>query len=318
MTILIIAEHDHHQLKAATRSAITAAQAFNEEIHLLVAGQGVAAVARAAAAVQGVARVLVADAPAYAHHLPENLAPLVTAIAADYSTVLAVATSFGKDLLPRVAALLDVAMVSEVTRIVDANTFVRPLYAGNLNATVQSAERIKLLTVRATSFDAATDGGNATIESLPATADAGLSTWIDIGIDIGISTAIQPLDRPELATARVVVSGGRALGSAEQFQQLLAPLATRLNAALGATRAAVDAGYAPNDWQVGQTGTVVAPELYIAVGISGAVQHIAGMKESKVIVAINHDPDAPIFQWADYGLVADLFETVKELEQGLQ
>lgn len=310
MTILIIAEHDHHQLKAATRSVITAAQAFKEDIHLLVAGQGVEAIAKSAAAVQGVARVLVVDAPAYAHHLPENLAPLVAAIAVDYSAVLAAASSFGKDLLPRVAALLDVAMVSEVTRIVDPNTFVRPLYAGNLNATLQSAERIKLLTVRVSSFEAASDGGDATIETLPATADAGLSSWI--------STEIQPLDRPELATARVVVSGGRALGSAEQFQQVLAPLAARLNAALGATRAAVDAGYAPNDWQVGQTGSVVAPELYIAVGISGAVQHIAGMKESKVIVAINHDPDAPIFQWADYGLVADLFDAVKELEQGLQ
>jgi electron transfer flavoprotein alpha subunit len=310
MTILIIAEHDQQQLKAATRSAITAAQAFNEEVDLLVAGQGVDAVARAAAAVQGVARVLVADGPAYAHGLAENLAPLVARLAADYSTVLAAATSSGKELLPRVAALLDVAMVSEVTRIVDASTFVRPIYAGNLNATVQSAERIKVLTVRATSFEAATDGGNATIEPLPAMADAGLSTWI--------STTIQPLDRPELATARVVVSGGRALGSAEQFQQLLAPLAARLNAALGATRAAVDAGYAPNDWQVGQTGTVVAPQLYIAVGISGAVQHIAGMKESRVIVAINHDPEAPIFQWADYALVADLFTAVKELEQGLQ
>ncbi len=310
MTILIIAEHDHHQLKAATRSAITAALVFKEDVHLLVAGQGVEAIAKSAAAVQGVARVLVVDDPAYAHHLPENLAPLVVAIAVDYSAVLAAASSFGKDLLPRVAALLDVAMVSEVTRIVDPNTFVRPLYAGNLNATLQSAERIKLLTVRVSSFEAASDGGNAAIETLPATADAGLSNWI--------STEIQPLDRPELATARVVVSGGRALGSAEQFQQVLAPLAARLNAALGATRAAVDAGYAPNDWQVGQTGSVVAPELYIAVGISGAVQHIAGMKESKVIVAINHDPDAPIFQWADYGLVADLFDAVKELEQGLQ
>lgn len=310
MTILIIAEHDHHQLKAATRSAITAALVFKEDVHLLVAGQGVEATAKSAAAVQGVTRVLVVDDPVYAHHLPENLAPLVAAIAVDYSTVLAAASSFGKDLLPRVAALLDVAMVSEVTRIVDPNTFVRPLYAGNLNATLQSAERIKLLTVRVSSFEAASDGGNAAIETLPATADAGLSSWI--------STEIQPLDRPELATARVVVSGGRALGSAEQFQQVLAPLAARLNAALGATRAAVDAGYAPNDWQVGQTGTVVAPELYIAVGISGAVQHIAGMKESRVIVAINHDPDAPIFQWADYGLVADLFDAVKELEQGLQ
>ena len=309
MTVLIIAEHDHHQLKVATRSAITAAQAFNEEIHLLVAGQGVDAVAKSAAAVQGVARVLIADAPAYAHGLPENLASLITRIAADYSTVLAAATSFGKDLLPRVAALLDVAMVSEITQIIDAHTFVRPIYAGNLNATVQSAERINVVTVRAISFDAAADGGNAAIETLPITSDVGLSTWI--------STEIQPLDRPELATARVVVSGGRALGSAEQFQQVLAPLAAKLNAALGATRSAVDAGYAPNEWQVGQTGTVVAPELYIAVGISGAVQHIAGMKESKVIVAINHDPDAPIFQWADYGLVADLFEAAPELEQRL-
>jgi electron transfer flavoprotein alpha subunit len=200
-------------------------------------------------------------------------------------------------------------MVSEITQVVDQNTFVRPIYAGNLNATVQTTDPIKVLTVRATSFPATPDGGAAAIDTLPATGDAGLSTWL--------STEIQPTDRVELSTARVVVSGGRALGSAEQFQQVLAPLAAKLNAALGATRAAVDAGYAPNEWQVGQTGTVVAPDLYIAVGVSGAVQHLAGMKDSRVIVAINHDPDAPIFQWADYGLVADLFETVKELEHNL-
>lgn len=309
MTILIVAEHDHHELKPATRSAVTAATALGDDIHLLVTGHGVDKVAQAAAKVQGVTRVRVADDLAYAHGLPENLAPLLARIAPDYTTVMAAADSFGKNLLPRVAALLDVAMVSEITQVVDQNTFVRPIYAGNLNATVQTTDAIKVLTVRATSFPAAPDGGAAAIDTLSATGDAGLSTWI--------STEIQPADRVELSTARVVVSGGRALGSAEQFQQVLAPLAAKLNAALGATRAAVDAGYAPNEWQVGQTGTVVAPDLYIAVGVSGAVQHLAGMKDSRVIVAINHDPDAPIFQWADYGLVADLFETVKELEHNL-
>lgn len=309
MTILIVAEHDHHELKPATRSAITAATALGGDIHLLITGHGVDKVAQAAAKVQGVTRVRVADDVSYAHGLPENLAPLVARIAPEYSAIVAAADSFGKNLLPRVAALLDVAMVSEVTQVVDKNTFVRPIYAGNLNATVQTTDPIKVLTVRATSFPAAPDGGAAAIDALPTTGDTGLATWI--------STEIHAMDRPELSTAHVVVSGGRALGSAERFQEVLSPLAAKLNAALGATRVAVDAGYAPNEWQVGQTGTVVAPDLYIAIGVSGAVQHIAGMKDSRVIVAINHDPDAPIFQWADYGLVADLFEAVKELEKSL-
>ncbi len=309
MTILIVAEHDHHELKSATRSAITAAAVLGEDIHVLVAGHEVGAIAQAAANIQGVAQVRVANDMVYAHGLPENLAPLVARIAPDYSAIVAAATSVGKNLLPRVAALLDVAMVSEVTQIVDENTFVRPIYAGNLNATVQTTDPIKVLTVRATSFPAALDGGAAGIETLSSTGDTGFATWI--------STEIHAMDCPELSTAHVVVSGGRALGSAERFQEVLSPLAAKLNAALGATRAAVDAGYAPNEWQVGQTGTVVAPDLYIAIGVSGAVQHIAGMKDSRVIVAINHDPDAPIFQWADYGLVADLFEAVKELENSL-
>ncbi len=309
MTILIVAEHDHHELKPATRSAITAATALGGDIHLLITGHGVDKVAQAAAKVQGVTRVRVADDVSCAHGLPENLAPLVARIAPEYSAIVVAADSFGKNLLPRVAALLDVAMVSEVTRIVDQNTFVRPIYAGNLNATVQTTDPIKVLTVRATSFPAAPDGGTADIETLPTTGETGLATWI--------STEIHAMDRPELSTAHVVVSGGRALGSAERFQEVLSPLAAKLNAALGATRAAVDAGYAPNEWQVGQTGTVVAPDLYIAVGVSGAVQHLAGMKDSRVIVAINHDPDAPIFQWANYGLVADLFDAVKELENSL-
>lgn len=309
MKTLIIAEHDHAQLKAATRAAISAAQQLGALVEVLVAGQGVADVAAQAAGVNGVSRVLVADAAAHAHFLPENLAPLVQRLAPDYLAIVAAATSFGKNLLPRVAALLDVAMVSEVTQIVDASTFVRPMYAGNINATVRASDAIKVLSIRPTAFEAAVDGGNAAVVSVDAGTDAGLSRWA--------SSEIQTSARPQLGTARVVISGGRSLGSADRFQQLLTPLADKLHAAVGATRAAVDAGYAPNEWQVGQTGTVVAPELYIAIGVSGAAQHIAGIKDSKVIVAINHDPDAPIFQWADYGLVADLFESVTELEQAL-
>src|SRR5690606_10873604 len=306
MTTLIIAEHDHQSLRAATRSAITAASKLGEAIEVLVAGENVAAIVDQAARLAGVSRVRVADNPLYAKPLAENLAPLVVGIAGDYNALIAAATSFGKNLLPRVAALLDVDMVSEVTHIANASTYVRPIYAGNLNAVVRNDSAIKIFTIRPTAFEAAVEGApDAVIEPLAAGTDSGLSRWI--------STEIQKSERPELSTARVVVSGGRSFGSAEKFQQLLSPLAVKLNAAVGATRAAVDAGIAPNDYQVGQTGTVIAPELYIAFGVSGATQHIAGIKDSGVIVAINHDPDAQIFQWADYGLVADLFESVTAL-----
>lgn len=310
MTTLIIAEHDQQSLRAATRSAITAAAKLGEPIEVLVAGENIAAVVDQASRLVGVSRVRVADNPLYAKPLAENLAPLVVGIAGDYNAIIAAATSFGKNLLPRVAALLDVDMVSEVTHIANASAYVRPIYAGNLNATVRNDSAIKIFTIRPTAFEAAVEGEpDAVIEPLAAGTDSGLSRWI--------STEIQKSERPELGTARVVVSGGRSLGSAERFQQLLSPLATKLNAAVGATRAAVDAGIAPNDYQVGQTGTVIAPDLYIAIGVSGATQHIAGIKDSRVIVAINHDPDAQIFQWADYGLVADLFESVTALEQAL-
>jgi len=310
MTTLIIAEHDHQSLRAATRSAITAASKLGEAIEVLVAGENVAAIVDQAARLAGVSRVRVADNPLYAKPLAENLAPLVVGIAGDYNALIAAATSFGKNLLPRVAALLDVDMVSEVTHIANASTYVRPIYAGNLNAVVRNDSAIKIFTIRPTAFEAAVEGApDAVIEPLAAGTDSGLSRWI--------STEIQKSERPELSTARVVVSGGRSFGSAEKFQQLLSPLAVKLNAAVGATRAAVDAGIAPNDYQVGQTGTVIAPELYIAFGVSGATQHIAGIKDSGVIVAINHDPDAQIFQWADYGLVADLFESVTALEQAI-
>lgn len=311
MTTLIIAEHDSQSLRASTRAAVTAAAALGEPIDILVAGENVASVAQQAAKLHGVGRVRVADHRLYAQPLAENLTPLILSVARDYNAIIAAATSFGKNVLPRVAALLDVDMVSEVTAIVDASTYVRPLYAGNLNATVKNSAAIKVLTIRATAFEAALEGEpNAVIESLAATAESSLARWI--------GTDIQKSERPELSTARIVVSGGRSLGSAEKFDQLLSPLAKKLNAAVGATRAAVDAGFAPNEYQVGQTGTVVAPELYIAIGVSGATQHIAGIKDSRVIVAINHDPDAQIFQWADYGLVADLFDSVTEWEQGLQ
>ncbi len=310
MTTLIIAELDNGSLRAATRSAVTAAAQVGGTIEVLVVGHQVAAVAEQAARLQGVSRVRVADDARYANPLAENLAPLVVGIAGDYQAIIAAATSFGKNLLPRVAALLGQDMVSEVTGIIDASTYVRPLYAGSLNATVRNDSAIKLLTVRPTAFAAALEGEpTATIEALAAADETNLVRWL--------SRDIPQSERPELSTARVVVSGGRSLGSAEKFQQLILPLAGKLNAAVGATRAAVDAGFAPNEFQVGQTGTVIAPELYIAVGVSGAAQHIAGIKDSRVIVAINHDPDAQIFQWADYGLVADLFESVTELEKAL-
>jgi electron transfer flavoprotein alpha subunit len=308
MTILVIAEHDNAALKSATLHAVDAATRLGGDIHLLVAGFDAAAAARAGAQVAGVARVLHADAPHHAGQLAENLAPLVVSVvrSGGYSHVVAPASTHGKNLAPRVAALLDVAQVSDVIAIESPDTFVRPIYAGNALATVQSSDAVKVLTVRATAFPAAAEiGGAAEVSTIDAGADLGLSKLI--GRELTKSA------RPELGNARVVVSGGRGLGSNENYHTLLEPLADKLGAALGASRAAVDAGYAPNDYQVGQTGKVVAPELYLAVGISGAIQHLAGMKDSKVIVAINKDPDAPIFQVADYGLVGDLFQLVPEL-----
>src|SRR5574343_1289128 len=305
MAILVIAEHDNQSLKAGTLNTVTAAAKLGE-VHVLVAGHNAAAAADAAKAVAGVAKVLLADNAAYAHGLAENLAPLVVDLARAYSHVLAPATTFGKNLLPRVAALLDVAQISEITAVESADTFVRPVYAGNVMATVQSSDAIKVITVRTTAFEAAAvSGGAAAVEAVSGAADAGLSSFVSQELTVS--------DCPELAAAKIVVSGGRALGSAEQFKAVIEPLADKLGAAVGASRAAVDAGYAPNDYQVGQTGKVVAPQLYVAVGISGAIQHLAGMKDSKVIVAINKDEEAPIFQVADYGLVADLFAAVPQL-----
>ncbi len=305
MSVLVLAEHDNGALRAATLNTVTAALRAGGPVDVLVAGEGCAAVAAQAAQVAGVARVLVADAPHLAHGLAENVAAQVAALAGNYSHVFAPATSSGKNVLPRAAALCDCAQVSEIMAVESPDTFTRPIYAGNAIATVRSADPVKFVTVRPTSFDpAAATGGAAAVEAVAAVADTGLAAFI--GREVAKS------DRPELQGAKVVVSGGRGLGSAENFK-LLEPLADRLNAALGASRAAVDAGYAPNDWQVGQTGKVVAPQLYIAVAISGAIQHLAGMKDSKVIVAINKDPDAPIFQVADYGLVADLFTAVPEM-----
>ncbi|OWY37598.1 electron transfer flavoprotein subunit alpha [Xenophilus sp. AP218F] len=304
MAILVIAEHDNQSLKAGTLNTVTAAAKLGE-VHLLVAGHNAAAAVDAARRVAGVAKVLHADAAHYAHGLAENLAPLAVGLAKGYSHVLAPASSFGKNLLPRVAALLDVAQISEITAIESADTFVRPVYAGNVLATVQSIDPIKVITVRTTAFDAAGLGGDAAVETVAAADDAQLSAFV--------GQELTKSDRPELGSAKVIVSGGRALGSEEQFKALIDPLADKLSAAVGASRAAVDAGYAPNDYQVGQTGKVVAPQLYIAVGISGAIQHLAGMKDSKVIVAINKDEEAPIFQVADYGIVGDLFTVVPEL-----
>lgn len=311
MSVLVIAELDHHGIKAATRSAVTAASQLGEEVHLLLAGSDIAGIATQAAAIKGVNKILLADAAEYAHGVAENLTPLLVSLAPTYSAIVAAATSFGKNLLPRAAALLDVAMVSEVIQIIDATTFVRPMYAGNLNATVKAPAGLRILTIRPTVFEAAaSEGGSAIVEKIAATGDAGKAAWV--------SRDLVQLDRPELATARVVISGGRSLGSAEGFKATLTPLADVLGAAIGATRAAVDAGMAPNDSQVGQTGTVVAPELYIAFGVSGAAQHVGGIKDSKVIVAVNHDADAPIFQVADYGLVADLFTVIPELTAALK
>lgn len=310
MTSLVIAEHDNVSIKAATLNAVTAAVQCGGDVHVLVAGNQAQSAAAAAAQIAGVSKVLHADGAALAHALAENVAAQVLAVAGGYSHILFAATAAGKNAAPRVAALLDVAQISDVTQVVSADTFERPIYAGNAIATVQSADSVKVLTVRATNFDAASaTGANAAIESVPAVAASALSTFV--------GSEIAKNDRPELTAAKIVVSGGRALGSAEKFNEMLVPLADKLNAAIGASRAAVDAGYAANDLQVGQTGKIVAPQLYIAVGISGAIQHLAGMKDSKVIVAINKDPDAPIFSVADYGLVADLFDAIPELTKSL-
>jgi electron transfer flavoprotein alpha subunit len=305
MPALVLAEHDNASLKAPTLNAVTAAARAAGDVHVLVVGSGCASVAAAAARIAGVSKVLVADAPHFADFLAENVAEQVVALAGGYSHIVAPSTANGKNVLPRVAARLDVAQVSDIISVESADTFTRPIYAGNAIATVQATDAIKVLTARPTNFDAAAaEGGSAAVETVAAVADTGMARFI--------SRDVAKNDRPELQGAKVVVSGGRGMGSADNFK-LLDPLADRLNAAMGASRAAVDAGYAPNDWQVGQTGKVVAPQLYIAVGISGAIQHLAGMKDSKTIVAINKDPEAPIFAVADYGLVGDLFEVVPQL-----
>lgn len=305
MAILVIAEHDNQAIKAATLNTVSAATKLGGDVHVLIVGSACSAAAQAASAISGVSLVKVVDAAHYEQQLSENVAALVAAVAEGYSHVLAPATTYGKNMLPRVAALLDVAQISDIVGIEDADTFVRPIYAGNALATVKSADPVKVITVRTTAFEAAGEDGSASVESIAAGPDLGLSTLV--------GRELTKSERPELAGAKIIVSGGRGLGSGEHYHSLLEPLADKLGAALGASRAAVDAGYVPNDYQVGQTGKIVAPQLYIAVGISGAIQHLAGMKDSKIIVAINKDAEAPIFQVADYGLVADLFEAVPEL-----
>ena len=311
MTVLVIAEHDHASVKGATLNTVTAAVACGAgDVHVLVAGHNASAAAAAAAQIAGVTKVIHTDSPALAHALAENLAAQVLAIASGYSHILFPATAAGKNVAPRVAAKLDVAQISEISKVISADTFERPIYAGNAIATVQSADSTKVITVRTTGFDAAAaTGGAAAIETAAAVADSGQSSYV--------GSEIAKNDRPELTAAKIIVSGGRALGSSEKFNEVMTPLADKLGAAIGASRAAVDAGYAPNDLQVGQTGKIVAPQLYIAAGISGAIQHLAGMKDSKVIVAINKDPEAPIFSVADYGLEADLFTAVPELVASL-
>ncbi|MFZ5792583.1 MAG: electron transfer flavoprotein subunit alpha/FixB family protein [Pseudomonadota bacterium] len=309
MSILVLAEHANGAIREATLHAVTAAQKIGGEIHLLIAGQNCRPAAEAAAKIAGVGKVLLADDAAYANGLAENMAKLLVGLAPAYTHLLATATSVGKNIMPRVAALLDVAQVSEIVAVETPDTFVRPIYAGNALATVQATDKIKVVTVRATGFDAApAQGGSAAIETVASAGDAGLSSFV--------GSELSKSERPELTSARIVISGGRGMQSGENFK-LLEAVADKLGAAVGASRAAVDAGFVPNDYQVGQTGKIVAPELYIAVGISGAIQHLAGMKDSKVIVAINKDEDAPIFQVADYGLVADLFQAVPELAQEL-
>ncbi|MFC7297535.1 electron transfer flavoprotein subunit alpha/FixB family protein [Herminiimonas aquatilis] len=304
MTALVIAEHDNASLKGSTLHTITAALQCGGEVHVLIAGHQADAAAQAAAKIAGVAKVLVADGAQFADGLAENVAAQALALASNYSHILAPATAYGKNILPRIAAKLDVAQISEITKVISADTFERPFYAGNAIATVQSSDAIKVITVRTTTFDSAAEGGAATVENVTAVADSGKSSFV--------SRELATSARPELTAAKIVVSGGRGMGSEESFK-ILEPLADKLGAAMGASRAAVDAGYVPNDWQVGQTGKIVAPDLYIAVGISGAIQHLAGMKDSKVIVAINKDAEAPIFSVADYGIVGDLFEIVPKL-----
>ena len=308
MAALVIAEHDNASLKASTLNTVTAAVQCSNEVHILIAGHDCAAAGAAAAQIAGVTKVLIAEGAQFADGLAENIAEQALAIATNYTHVLAPATAYGKNILPRVAARLDVGQISEITKVDSPDTFERPIYAGNVIATVQSIDAIKVITVRATGFDAAATGGSAAIEKITAVADSGKSTFV--------SRELAKSDRPELTAAKIIVSGGRGMGSAENFK-ILEPLADKLGAAMGASRAAVDAGYVPNDWQVGQTGKIVAPQLYIAVGISGAIQHLAGMKDSKTIVAINKDPEAPIFSVADYGLVGDLFEAIPALVQEL-
>ena len=310
MTALVIAEHDNASIKPATLNTVTAAAACGGDVHVLVAGHNAAEAAKAAGQIAGVSKVIHADSDALAHGLAENVAAQVLALAGSYSHILFPATASGKNVAPRVAAKLDVAQISDITKVDSPDTFERPIYAGNAIAIVQSGDPVKVLTVRTTGFDAAAaTGGSAAVETVSATADSGKSSFV--GQEIAKS------DRPELTAAKIIVSGGRALGSAEKFNEVMTPLADKLGAAIGASRAAVDAGYAPNDLQVGQTGKIVAPQLYVAAGISGAIQHLAGMKDSKVIVAINKDEEAPIFSVADYGLVADLFTAVPELTQAL-
>ncbi|APG83541.1 electron transfer flavoprotein subunit alpha/FixB family protein [Sinorhizobium americanum] len=309
MAILLLADHDTTHLSDQTAKALTAASKIGGDVDVLVAGSGAKGVAEQAAKLAGVSKVLVADDASLANNLAEPLAALIVSLAGSYDTIVAAATSVGKNVLPRVAALLDVAQVSEIIEVISADTYRRPIYAGNAIQTVQTSEAKKVITVRTASFAAAGEGGSAAIETVAAVADPGLSSHV--------SDALSSSDRPELTSAKIIISGGRALGSSEKFKEVILPVADKLGAAVGASRAAVDAGYAPNDWQVGQTGKVVAPDLYIACGISGAIQHLAGMKDSKVIVAINKDEEAPIFQVADYGLVADLFDVLPELEKAL-
>ena len=310
MAALVIAEHDNRTVKGATLNTVTAALQCGGEVHVLIAGENAAAAAAAAGKIVGVAKVLHADGAHFAHGLAENVSAQVLGLASNYTHILFPATAAGKNVAPRVAAKLDVGQISDITKVIAADTFERPIYAGNAIATVQSLDAIKVITVRTTGFDPApAEGGSAAVEATAAIADSGKSSFV--------GSEIAKNDRPELTAAKIIVSGGRALGSNDKFNEVLVPLADKLGAALGASRAAVDAGYAPNDWQVGQTGKIVAPQLYIAAGISGAIQHLAGMKDSKVIVAINKDPEAPIFSVADYGLEADLFTAIPELVKAL-
>jgi electron transfer flavoprotein alpha subunit len=309
MTTLLLAEHDNKSLKDSTNKALTAAKALGGDVHILVAGKDCRPAADAAAKLAGVAKVLIADGASYEHTLAEPVAALIVALAPNYAALVAPATTTGKNVMPRVAALLDVMQVSEITKVVAPDTFERPIYAGNAIQTVKSKDKIKVITVRTASFAAAGEGGSAPVEAAAASADPKLSSFV--------GEQLSKSERPELTSAKIIISGGRAMQSRENFTKFLEPVADKLGAAVGASRAAVDAGYAPNDWQVGQTGKVVAPELYIAVGISGAIQHLAGMKDSKVIVAINKDEEAPIFQVADFGLVADLYKALPELADEL-